>query len=280
MSSHDIRDILSRLSAVEEGKLSPVSVKKGLTPQQDRVPQLPALFKPKEISVLGTDKDPEHPMKGYAVGASESKLAEAMAEIEEDMVSKVRKDLTHYLDQLEKKTHDDGQRDKDSTPDLDRLSKKEHQYRDMIEKAVRAIDAAEAVEEDDDGINAVNKAITIGNTIGNEFGRMIGQSPTVAPTISEDDYELTEPETDHAIQDKVDADLGQPQQPTKVMEVEPGCVFEVHQVGADHFEIRRGDRAINSRFKSADEADIALQLFQARRREQQKHSDADYIEER
>jgi hypothetical protein len=246
MSSHDIRDILSRLSAVEEGKLSPVSVKKGLTTQQDRVPQLPALFKPKEISVLGTDKDPEHPMKGYAVGASESKLAEAMAEIEEDMVSKVRKDLTHYLDQLTQRTHDDGQRDKDATPELDQLSKKQRQYRDMIEKAVDAIDAAEAVEEE----------------------------------LNENDYELTEPETDHAIQDKVDADLGQPQQPTKVMEVEPGCVFEVHQVGADHFEIRRGDRALKSRFKSADDANIALQLFQAHRQQQQKYSNADYIEER
>lgn len=244
--SHDIRDILQRLTAVEEGKTSPVSVKKGLTQQQDRVPQLPALFKPKKISVLGADHDPKHPMKGYAVGASESKLAEAIAEIEEDMVSKVKKDLTHYLDQLEKKTHDDGQRDKDSTPDLDRISKKEHQYRDMIEKAVRAIDAAEAVEEE----------------------------------LAENDYELTEPETDHAIQDKVDAELGQPQQPIKVMEMEPGCVFEVYQVGEDHFEIRRGAYALPSKFKSADEADIALQLFQARRREQQKNSDADYIEER
>jgi hypothetical protein len=116
----------------------------------------------------------------------------------------------------------------------------------MIEKAVDAIDAAEAVEEE----------------------------------LNENDYELTEPETDHAIQDKVDADLGQPQQPTKVMEVEPGCVFEVHQVGADHFEIRRGDRALKSRFKSADDANIALQLFQAHRQQQQKYSNADYIEER
>ena len=148
MCSSDL-DILQRLTAVEEGKITPVGVKHGLNKQQKGVPQLPALFKPRKISVLGGGQDPEHPMQGMAVGANESRLAEAMAEIEEDMLSKVKKNLTHYLDQLEKETYDDGQRNKDATPDLDRLSKKERQYRDMIEKAVSAIDAAEAVEEDD-----------------------------------------------------------------------------------------------------------------------------------
>ena len=110
--SNDIRDILSRLTALE-GKITPAAVKKGLNPQQDSVPQLPALFKPKKISVLGSDKDPEHPAKGYAVGSNESaepalsKLAETMANIEEDMLSKVKRDLTTYLDQLEKKVKSD-----------------------------------------------------------------------------------------------------------------------------------------------------------------------------
>lgn len=104
--SNDIRDILQRLTAVES-KLTPATVKHGLNKQQDAVPQLPALFRPKKISVLGAAKDPEHPMKGYAVGANESKLAEAIAGIEEDMLSKVRKDLTAYLDQLEQSVKTD-----------------------------------------------------------------------------------------------------------------------------------------------------------------------------
>lgn len=110
--SNDIRDILSRLTALE-GKITPATVKKGLNPQQDSVPQLPALFKPKKISVLGSDKDPQHPAHGYAVGSNESvepvanKLAETMANIEEDMLSKVKRDLTTYLDQLEKKVKAD-----------------------------------------------------------------------------------------------------------------------------------------------------------------------------
>jgi hypothetical protein len=52
-------------------------------------------------------------MAGYAVGADESvepkgtALAEAMAEIEEDMLSKVKRDLTSYLDRLEQKVKAD-----------------------------------------------------------------------------------------------------------------------------------------------------------------------------
>ena len=95
--SNDIRDILQRLATVE-GKLSPA---------QQKVPQLPALFKPRHIRALGSKTDPAHPMDGYMVGDSvepkKTALEEAMSEIEEDMISKVKKDLTQYLDRLEKK---------------------------------------------------------------------------------------------------------------------------------------------------------------------------------
>lgn len=106
--SNDIKNILERLAAVE-GKLTPTGVRHGLNTQQREVPQLPALFKPKHIRALGSKTDPAHPMDGYMVGDSVephgTALEEAMAEIEEDMVSKVKKDLTQYLDHLEKKGH-------------------------------------------------------------------------------------------------------------------------------------------------------------------------------
>lgn len=110
--SHSIHDILERLSAVE-GKLVRASVRRGLDAQQRDADQLPALFRPKRIRALGSRTDPQHPMKGMAVGADESRepakvgLAEAMADIEEDMLSKVKKDLTTYLDRLEKKARVD-----------------------------------------------------------------------------------------------------------------------------------------------------------------------------
>lgn len=123
--SSDIRSILQRLTDLEEGKTTPVTVKKGQNPQQKSVPQLPALFKPRHISVLGADKDPEHPAKGYAVGANESKLAETMQSVEEDMLNKVKQDLTVYLDKLEKKNRSD---------------------RDLIDKAKDAVERGQAEE--------------------------------------------------------------------------------------------------------------------------------------
>jgi hypothetical protein len=131
--SQDIRDLITRLEAIEEG-ITPARVTKGLNPQQQTVPQLPALFKPRRISVLKNPKDPQHPARGYAVGSNESaddarpSLAETMGEIEEDMLSKVKKDLTQYLDRLEKKMHVD---------------------RDLRDKAVDAIEKGQAEEDQD-----------------------------------------------------------------------------------------------------------------------------------
>jgi hypothetical protein len=240
---------LERLTALE-GKLSPVNVKQGLTPQQNRAHQLPALLKPKKISVLGSPKDPKHPFDGYAVGANESEqplrnaLEEAMQEVEEDMLSRVKRDLTTYLDRLDDKHSDDGQRDKE-TPELDQLTRQEKIDRSLLQKAVDAIDRRQAEED-----------------------------------IVENDYDLTEPETVHAVQDKMDTMATQPQKPVSVMEIGSGKVFEVHQLGEDHYEIRHGNRALPTKFRSSDEADIAMKLFQARHRQQQQNSNADYIEER
>ncbi len=142
--SNDIRDILQRLSLVE-GKTVPVSPKGSMTAQQERVPQLPALFKPKNISpTLAKKPYQKHPMDGYMVG--ENALAEAMQEVEEDMISKVKKDLNAYLDRLEDKIADDGRREKE-TPELDKLAAKDKKDRDLIAKAVDAVERGQ-VEED------------------------------------------------------------------------------------------------------------------------------------
>jgi hypothetical protein len=72
--SHDLRDILGRLSAIEEG----------LDADQRRVKQLPALFQPKKISpVLDGPYGKRDAMDGYLVG--------------EDLVSAEKKRLSDYL---------------------------------------------------------------------------------------------------------------------------------------------------------------------------------------
>jgi hypothetical protein len=223
--SNDIRDILSRLTALE-GKLTPTTIKKGLNPQQDSVPQMPALFKPKKISVLGSNTDPEHPAKGYAVGSNESaepaanKLAETMASIEEDMLSKVKKDLTTYLDKLEQKVKSD--------PDL-------------MAKAV-------------DGVEDENPA---------KAGKQ--SSHNDQEEVDENDYELTDPATVHDIEDKVNMAAAQPQSPVKTVECWPGTLFEIHGNEQDGFEIRHSGKSLPSRFKNIDDADMAIKLYKAHR---------------
>jgi hypothetical protein len=106
--NHDIAKILDRLRVIESD-LTPVSVKKGLNKQQKSVPQLPALFKPENISpVLGSDNQ-KKPLGKNMVGDSKkpSALARHMSEIDEDMLSRVKQDLGQYLDYLEGKKDDE-----------------------------------------------------------------------------------------------------------------------------------------------------------------------------
>lgn len=230
--SSDIRSILQRLTALESAT-TPVKTTSGLNKQQKSVPQLPALFKPHKISVLGANKDPEHPMKDYAVGANESALAETMSNVEEDMLSKVRKDLTAYLDRLEQKVKTD--------PDLKN-------------KAVKDVEDANPAKA----------------------GQQ--KSHDSHNDLDENDYELTEPFTVNNEKEKLDVAAAQPQAPIKTMECGTGIMFEIHGNENDGFEVRHRGRAIPSRFRSLDDAEMACNLYQAHRAK--KTGDADYIDER
>jgi hypothetical protein len=112
--SSDIAQLLRRLTLIESD-VTPVSVKKGLNPQQKSADQLPALFQPKGIKVLGSETDPEHPMHGKMVGddvqidVAQTPLESAMQDVEEDMLERVRRDLNSYLDAL--KSADQPRRD-------------------------------------------------------------------------------------------------------------------------------------------------------------------------
>jgi hypothetical protein len=116
------------MTRVSEGEITPVTVKQGLNRQQQRARQMPAKFQPKKISVLDAKTDPPHPAQGLAVGAMEglespNRLAETMADIEEDMLSRMRQDLNTYLDKLADRVADDGRRDH-KRPKRDKLGAK------------------------------------------------------------------------------------------------------------------------------------------------------------
>ena len=83
--SNDIYSILKRFDNLVEGQDA----------AQRSVHQLPALFKPKNISpVLGSKKDPANPLKGYFVGGESENIE---ASTTEDVVSTVKKKLGDYL---------------------------------------------------------------------------------------------------------------------------------------------------------------------------------------
>lgn len=231
--SNDIHNILERLNAIE-GKLTPTGEKKGLNPQQKDAKQLPALFKPKSITALGSKTDPKHPMDGMAVGACESAeprsaLEEAMVEIEEDMLSKVKRDLTTYLDKLEKKVAVD---------------------RELKDKAVAAVEKGQAEEDD-----AVEQEPVAEDPTESEPAATPPQTPVMDPVLPEG-------------------------APVKTFEMDNGECLECWGDQERGFEIRRQGRALPTRFQDLDHAQMAVDLYKARRNKQQTQPDQDYIEER
>jgi len=65
--------------------------------------------------------------------------------------------------------------------------------------------------------------------------------------------------------------------PVKTIALEDGRACEIHGDERNGFEIRHGGRSLKSRFKNLDQAQMALEMYQARQRKQD--LSADYIEE-
>lgn len=243
--SNDIRSILERLAAVEEGRVTPVSVKKGLNQQQKSADQLPALFKPKNISpTLSKAPYQKHPMDGKLVGDSvEPKmnaLEEAMQSVEEDMLSKVKKNFVDYLERLEDKNKID---------------------RDLVKKAKEELNIQDQVEEDptQDDPNSVPP-----------------QTPVTDPVLPEEDLEDTE--VAHDVEQQAMSQAVAAEQPVKTVAMEDGAVLEIYGDQDRGFEIRHSGRSLPTRFPNIDHADMAVKLFQKRRKKA--NLDQDYLDEK
>jgi len=309
--SNDIRSILDRLATVE-GRLSPA---------QQKVPQLPALFKPRNIRALGSKTDPAHPMDGYMVGDSvepkRTALEEAMAEIEEDMISKVKRDLTTYLDKLEKnvsvsrdlkdKAVDAVQKGK-AEEDLDEFALPGGDDREPDEEEIlrqlaaqwwngteqqmaKAQDTLAAmgweIGQDESGDDDAGVfVIRAGDENGNSYMAFPHSELDLNEEIDTDPAAMQGPsdpgdtEVAHAAELDVANKLGAPQAPVATFEMADGVALECCGDDDQGYELRRGGKTLPSRFRSLDDAGIAVKLFQARRQAQQRNSDTDYIEER
>lgn len=201
----EFRSIVERL-AVLEGRITPVTVRHGLNAQQKSAHQLPALFKPKTVSVLNAKTDPKNPMAGYMVGDS----VQDDRDVVEDVVDKVKRSLTDYLKNLEDEIRVDSDL-KDKTHNDTDLTQKSTEVRDLVPKIQK--------QNTDEGY------------------------------------------------------------PVMAIAMEDGSSCELHGDDSTGYEIRRGGRALKTRFENVDHARMAVEMFNARMRTRHPEQQ-DYIEEK
>jgi hypothetical protein len=226
--SDDIAKILARL-AVIESEITPSKLGQTLNRQQKSVPQLPALFKPENVSpVLGGKQ--KKPFGKYMVGDSKEPvaLAQRMSEIDEDMLSRVKQDLGQYLDYLERKK------------DHDIKDKKKHLERQATAKVQ---DRNPAKPGDQDKYDE------------NQEPMMSGTAQMSPVSVGECNY-------------------------VKTIALEDGAEFECWEHPESGIEVRHGDRVLPSRFRSMDDAEMAVNMFGAHRKHQPQDPSSDYLEEK
>jgi len=263
---NDIYSIVERLRILEEG----------LDKNQRSVNQLSATFKPKTVAVLTAKTDPKNPMAGKMVGGCEEEenneidpekyrttvVGEDVAT--EDVLDKVKKSLTDYLKNLEDEIKTDSDLKDKKKEDSD-LRAKDKTDRDLSPKQV-AESPDEFVEElpwhgidDPEELKAL-----IADAQSMDYDEFYDEYSSMF----DDPYEFWENYHDGEEIDK--------SAPIKTITNECG-LWEVHGNEKNGFAIRHGNRQLPTRFKNLDEAELALEMFNARRR---KNDEAqDYIDE-
>lgn len=190
-------------------------------------------------------KESMMPVIGNPGSVSESGVAE-------DVLSKVKDSFTDYLKNLEDQIKQDKDLLKKKKEDLD-LKKSELKDLDLKIKDHKQAQAA-AVEELEEEPN---------QTPAQGEAPAGSSNPTYAQG-SNNTYESSTPVK------------------TVVLDEMGGSVLvEIHSDGAGNYEIRRNGRCLPTKFKTVSECEMALDLYRARRAEQNNpDSSADYLEEK
>ena len=248
---------------------------------------MPALFKPKTEKILGGNPNAKNPMSGYMVGDS---IEDDRKPVEEDVLEKVKKSLADYLSNVADEIKSDTDLKDKKKEDSD-LKKKDKKDRDLV---------AKELDEDHQKLEVGDRICVIGpNDHQGEFGNITEFSPSgkfvvvdlgygkeISMHISDVEYH----DDQEDVEDWEDADeFGMPgseffkedpvmpeSAPVKTVTNECG-LFEIHGNEPSGFEIRHGNNAMRSKFKSIDEAVMALEMFAARKKANDESQD--YIEE-
>ena len=143
---------------------------------------------------------------------------------------------------------------------LDKVKKSFADYLSSIEDQVKDSDLGEKPAARDIGKKATARDIVA-------KAAELDEDPTSSETTTDQPTEPIENPTYSA----------QGAAPVKTIAMEDGTMCEIYGDTATGFEIRRGNRKLPSRFKNIDHAAMAVEMYMARRRQQDES--ADYIEE-
>jgi hypothetical protein len=146
----------------------------------------------------------------------------------------------------------------------DVLEKVKQSFTDFIKQAEKSIDkeVQEKKSEDTDlknkdardrGLTARDKSVTEDPTQQEIPGTTMTSAPIINPTYGES-------------------------APVKSITLHDGMICEIHGNERDGFEIRRGVRTLPTRFRNIAQAEMAMEMYQARMRK--RNESQDYMEER
>jgi len=235
--SDDIRSILDRFNRVQEGQDA----------AQRSVPQLPALFKPKDISpVLGSKKDPDHPTKDYFVGGESKESSEEVDEADQVTFEPARA-TTQVIKQGNKVLGTV------ANPQLASIIKNAIGKGEMtLTGPLTKIPEANTTED-------------VLSTVKKKLGDYIQD---VATAIKKDP----------SLIDKIPQSADKIGPAVKTITTDDGHKIKIHGNEDDGFRITVKNKPHSARFKNLDEASMAVEMFCNRRRQQDQNQD--YIEER
>jgi hypothetical protein len=214
-------------------------LEEGLDKNQKSVNQLGPTFKPKTVAVLTAKTDPKNPMAGKLVGGAEESIEREDSVLESDMAEDV-------LEKVEKSFKDFLKKAEEQIKDSDIKEKKQEdtdlKSRDKKDRGLQAKGQPVTTDSDDDEQQ----------DLPSDLAYQRGESP----------YDAPEPQTESAAVKTVMNEYG---------------VYEMHGNERDGFEIRSGGRCMPSRFRNLDQAEMAIEMFVARKKKQDESQD--YLEE-
>lgn len=213
-------------------------LEEGLDKDQRKVNQLGPTFRPKTVAVLTAKTDPPNPMAGKLVGGAESAESDETM-LEADMAEDVLEKVKRSFTDFIKQAEESI----DKTVQQKKSEDTDLKSRDQKDRGLRAKDhpSRHLRDPEDDQ-----------EDLPSDRAYERGESP----------YDADEPQTEsHAV---------------KTVQTEYG-VYEMHGNEQDGFEIQRQGRSLPTRFRSLDEAEMAIEMFAARQRK--RDLSQDYLEE-